>query len=141
VDADRTARPLFAKVQEQAQVTTLILLFLAGMINFLDRSFISIANGFIRRELHLSATQMGGLLSAFSLAYGLTQLPVGPLFDRAGSKRILGTGLTIWSVATVLTGLVTRLSSFLALRVTLGLGRAPFSPYLSRSFASSSPSR
>src|SRR5664279_2662480 len=53
------------------QWTTLSFLLMAGIINFLDRSSLSIANTTIRSELGLSATQIGALLSAFSLAYGL----------------------------------------------------------------------
>ncbi len=47
------------------QVVTLSLLFLAGVINFFDRSSLSIANTTVRAEMHLTATQMGWLLSAF----------------------------------------------------------------------------
>ena len=49
------------------QSITLSLLFLAGLINFFDRSSLSIANNTIRGEMHLTATEMGWLLSAFSL--------------------------------------------------------------------------
>ncbi len=110
------------------QAATLLLLFLAGIVNFLDRSALSIANGSIRHDLHLSATAMGGLLSAFSLAYGLAQLPIGPLLDRMGAKSILGAGLAVWSAATILSGFVSRFSSFLALRILLGAGESPFFP-------------
>ena len=110
------------------QVTTLVLLFVAGMINFLDRSSLSIANSTIRTEMHLDATQMGWLLSAFSLAYGVAQLPLIGLLDRAGTRSVLGAGLAVWSAAQMLTGLVRGLPSFLALRVLLGIGEAPFYP-------------
>ncbi len=53
----------------------LTLLVLGGIVNFLDRSALSIANTTMRGDLHLSATQIGVLLSAFSLAYGLAQIP------------------------------------------------------------------
>ncbi len=102
---------------------TLSLLFLAGVVNFLDRSSLSIANGTIRGELHLNATEMGLLLSAFSLAYGLAQLPLIGLLDRAGTRIILGAGLAIWSTAQMLTGFVRSLPAFLALRVLLARAR------------------
>ncbi len=110
------------------QATTLALLFLAGLVNFLDRSSLSIANSSVRAEMHLSATQMGWLLSAFSLAYGVAQLPLIGLLDRAGTRAILGGGLILWSAAQMLTGLVRGLPGFLALRVLLGVGEAPFYP-------------
>ena len=110
------------------QVITLSLLFLAGVVNFLDRSSLSIANTTIRAEMHLNATQMGWLLSAFSLAYGLAQLPLIGLLDRVGTRSVLGAGLALWSAAQLLTGFVRNFQSFLVLRVLLGAGEAPFYP-------------
>jgi sugar phosphate permease len=110
------------------QAITLSLLFLAGIVNFLDRASLSIANTTVRTEMHLNATQMGWLLSAFSFAYGFAQLPLIGLLDRVGTRFILGGGLILWSAAQLLTGLVHNLSSFLLLRVLLGIGEAPFYP-------------
>jgi MFS family permease len=110
------------------QAITLSLLFLAGMVNFLDRSSLSIANTTIRAELHLNATEMGWLLSAFSLAYGFAQLPLIGLLDRAGTRKVLGAGLILWSTAQMLTGFVQGFRPFLMLRVLLGIGEAPFYP-------------
>ena len=110
------------------QTITLSLLFLAGMVNFLDRSSLSIANTTVRAEMHLNATQIGWLLSAFSLAYGFAQLPLIGLLDRAGTRSVLGAGLVLWSTAQMLTGFVRGLPTFLLLRVLLGAGEAPFYP-------------
>ena len=110
------------------QTITLSLLFLAGIVNFLDRSSLSIANTTVRAEMHWNATQMGWLLSAFSLAYGLAQLPLIGLLDRAGTRLVLGGGLVVWSAAQMLTGFVRNLPEFLAFRVLLGVGEAPFYP-------------
>ncbi len=126
-DHGNTGAPAAAELP-LAHTPTLTLLFLAGILNFLDRSSLSIANGSIRHDLGLSATSMGGLFSAFSLAYGFAQLPIGPLLDRMGARRVLGAGLTIWSVATGITSLVASFSSFLTVRVVLGLGESPFFP-------------
>lgn len=110
------------------QVLTLAMIISAGLVNFLDRSSLSIALGSIRSEMHLSATQIGTLLAAFSLAYGFAQLPAGPMLDRLGAWRVVGAGLGIWSLAQVLTGFVTGMRAFLPLRILLGLGEAPFFP-------------
>lgn len=115
------------------QTLTLALLFLAGLVNFFDRSSLSIANTTVRGDLHLNATEMGWLLSAFSLAYGFAQLPLIGLLDRAGTRVVLGSGLLLWSLAQLLTSFVAGLPSFLALRVLLGIGEAPFYPSAIRS--------
>jgi len=110
------------------QTVTLSLLFLAGIVNFLDRASLSIANTTVRAEMHLNATQMGWLLSAFSFAYGIAQFPLIGLLDRVGTRMVLGSGLVLWSAAQMLTGLVRTLPTFLFLRVLLGTGEAPFYP-------------
>ena len=78
---------------KRIQTTAMILLFFAAVINYLDRSSLSVANLTIREELGLSATQIGVLLSVFSLAYGIAQLPCGPLLDRKGPRIMLGLGM------------------------------------------------
>ncbi len=110
------------------QTITLSLLFLAGVVNFFDRASLSVANTSIRAEMHLSATEMGWLLSAFSLAYGFSQLPLISLLERISVRWVLGLGLGLWSTAQLLTGFVRGLPSFLLLRVLLGAGEAPFYP-------------
>ncbi len=110
------------------QVITLGLLFAAGVVNFFDRSSLSIANTTVRAELHLSGTEMGWLLSAFSFAYGLSQLPLIGLLDRLGTRTVLGAGLAVWSGAQLLTGLVRSFPMFIAFRILLGVGEAPFYP-------------
>ncbi len=107
---------------------TLSFLLMAGVINFLDRTSLSIANTTVRAELGLSATQIGALLSAFSFAYGLAQLPVGPLLDRLGTRIVLGAAMAFWSLAQMATGLVSSFRLFIPLRVGLGVGEAPFVP-------------
>lgn len=107
---------------------TLSLLMAAGLINFLDRSSLSIALTSIRAEMHLTATQVGALASIFSLAYGFAQLPLGPLLDRVGAWRVLGFSLSTWSAAQLCTGLAQGFGAFVPLRVLLGIGEAPFFP-------------
>jgi len=110
------------------QTITLSLLFLAGVVNFFDRASLSVANNTVRAELHLDATQMGWLLSAFSLAYGFSQLPLIGVMRRIGGRWALGGGLGLWSTAQLLTGVVRGLPSFLVFRVLLGVGESPFYP-------------
>jgi MFS transporter, ACS family, L-galactonate transporter len=103
-------------------------LFLAGIVNYLDRTSFSIANTSVRADLGLSGTQIGALLSAFSLAYGVAQLPIGLMLDRIGSRVILAAGMFVWSLAQLATGLVSSFSGFMATRISLGVGEAPMMP-------------
>jgi MFS family permease len=101
------------------------LLVLAGCVNFIDRSAVSIALPAIRSDLHLSAGEAGLLLSAFAWSYAVAQLPAGSLVDRLGAHWALAGALSVWSCVQVASGLVTSLPACIAARVALGLGEAP----------------
>lgn len=113
---------------KRTQIAAVTLLVAAGLVNYLDRSTLSIANHSIREEMHLSASQMGLLLSAFSLPYAIAQLPIGVLLDRLGSRIMLGFGMLIWSVAQLAGGFVQTLNQFFVARFLLGIGEAPQFP-------------
>jgi len=113
---------------KRIQVLAITFLTLAGIVNYLDRSTLSIANHSVSQELGLSASQMGLLLSAFSFAYAFSQLPIGILLDRFGARVMLGLGMFVWSAAQLCGGLVTSLPQFLVARVALGIGEAPNFP-------------
>jgi sugar phosphate permease len=90
----------------RVQASALVLLVIAGTLNYVDRAALSIANPLIREELGLSIADMGLLLSAFLWAYAFSQLPGGALTDRVGPRRLLGLGLFVWSLAQAAAGLV-----------------------------------
>jgi sugar phosphate permease len=115
------ASPRVRRVQRSA----LTMLVVAGTLNYLDRSTLSIANPLIRQELGLSIADMGLLLSAFLWAYAFSQLPGGALVDRVGPHRLLAGGLGIWSLAQAAAGFVTSFWQFSIARVFLGIGEAP----------------
>jgi len=106
----------------------LALLVVSGVINYLDRSTLSIANHQIREDLHLSLGEMGILLSAFSWSYAFAQLPTGILVDKVGPRILLSVGLAIWSIAQACGGFARSLRLFVATRVVLGVGEAPQFP-------------
>lgn len=112
----------------RAQQAALALLVLAGLINSLDRSTLAIANSSITAEMGLTASEMGWLLSAFSLPYAFAQLPMGVLLDRLGARITLGLGILLWSFAQLAGGFVRGLNQLFAARVVLGIGEAPQFP-------------
>src|SRR5436305_15149815 len=66
----------------------LFLMALSVLINYIDRSNLSIAAPLIKDEPGISGTQLGTLLSAFFYTYGLLQIPAGLLVDRSDVKRV-----------------------------------------------------
>ena len=117
------------------QSVGLVLLIIIGVVNYMDRATLSIGNTVISEELSLTKTQMGVLLSAFSLTYAFAQLPAGILLDRFGARRVLTLSLFIWSVAQMLGGFVQTLRGFFVSRLVLGLGEAPQFPAAAKSIA------
>ena len=108
------------------QIFTVLILSISGVINYIDRGSLAIANTTIRTDLGMSATRMGVLLSVFSLAYAISQLPMGVLLDTVGERIVLGAGLFLWSATQAATGLVRGFASFFAARIGLAVGESPF---------------
>jgi len=107
------------------RTTSVTLLVIAGLVNYLDRTAVAVGNPEIRQTLGLSYSQMGLLLSAFAWSYGLAQIPAGALVDRFGPRRVLGIGLVLWSSAQLAAGFVGSIGQFLMARVALGLSESP----------------
>ncbi len=110
----------------------LFLLSLSVLINYIDRSNLSIAAPLIKDELRISASQLGILLSAFFWTYSLMQIPSGWLVDRFDVKWVFATGFFVWSAATAVTGLLHGFAALLIIRVILGLGEAVAFPSYSK---------
>ncbi len=110
------------------QRTALAMLVVAGAVNYIDRATLAVANPLIREELGLSISQMGYLLSAFLWSYAFSQLPTGAMVDKLGPRRLLTIGLSLWSLAQLLGGLVQSFNQFFAARLLLGVGEAPQFP-------------
>ena len=110
------------------QRTALAMLVLAGAVNYIDRATLAVANPLIRDELHLSIADMGYLLSAFLWSYAFAQLPTGAMVDKLGPRLLLSLGLSLWSVAQLLGGLVQSFGQFFSARILLGVGEAPQFP-------------
>ena len=117
------------------QRLALFLLIVIGIVNYMDRATLSIANHAISEELGLTKIHMGYLLSAFSLTYAFLQLPVGAFLDRMGSRILLGFGLLVWSVAQLAGGVVHTFQSLFLTRLVLGAGEAPQFPAAAKSIS------
>src|ERR1700728_2371850 len=118
------ATPRVRSIQRAA----LAMLVLAGVINYIDRATLAVANLLIRQDLGLSIADMGYLLSAFLWAYAFSQLPTGAMVDKLGPRLLLTCGLALWSLAQFLGGLVQGFGQFFGARVLLGVGEAPQFP-------------
>ncbi len=104
----------------------------AGMLNFIDRSSLAIANPLIRADLGLSIAEMGLLLSAFLWSFALFQLPSGAWVDRYGPRRLIAASIVLWSMVQAACGLVTGFWGLAAARIGLGITEGPLLPGMVR---------
>lgn len=111
-----------------------ILALIAGatMLNYLDRTLLSIAAPAMSHELGLSAAMMGLVFSMFSWSYALAQIPGGAILDRFGVRITYAVSLVSWSTFTMLQGAIGSLAALLAVRFGLGAAEAPCFPANSR---------
>jgi len=111
----------------------LALIFLAIVINYIDRGNLSVAAPSIMRDFHISPATMGVLLSAFFWTYGLFQIPAGALVDRFGIRGAYAGAFLIWSLSSAAIALSRGTGDIISLRVVLGLAEA-IAPVASLSF-------
>jgi MFS transporter, ACS family, hexuronate transporter len=100
------------------------LIFLATLINYIDRLTISVLAPVITRDLGLTNTQFGGIITWFLLAYTISQALSGKLYDRVGTKRGFVYSIVLWSIAAISHAFARGLASLSIFRFVLGLGEA-----------------
>src|SRR5262245_57904956 len=106
----------------------LTVLFLVNALNFYDRQILGGVTEPVRRELHLSDTQLGLLSTFFTLIYAAVGLPLGRLADKWKRNRLLSLSLAAWSVLTAASGLAKGYGSLLITRLGVGIGEATCAP-------------
>jgi MFS family permease len=114
--------------EASASTKVAILLCLALLVNYIDRGTISTAAPLIQKQFALSDYSMGWVLSAFFWTYVIFQPINGALADRFGAERVLASGLALWSIATVMTGLSSGLLGLIAFRLVMGASESVFYP-------------
>ncbi|WP_433559668.1 MFS transporter [Pseudonocardia xinjiangensis] len=95
------------------------------IINYIDRSSLSIAMPLISKELHLGAATTGLILSSFGWTYALMQLPGGWLVDKLKPRRVVSASLLGWGIIEGLTGLANGVASLIGMRMLLGVFEGP----------------
>jgi MFS transporter, ACS family, D-galactonate transporter len=93
-------------------------------INYIDRSAVSVSLPFMTEDFHLTPTEQGLILSAFSWTYALMQIPAGRLIDKFGERVMFGASVLVWSLFTAATAGVSSFAALLGLRLGLGIGEA-----------------
>jgi MFS family permease len=129
------------RVRGRVRPTAVVLGLLCVMylITYVDRVNIATAASAIQREMGLSNTKLGLVLSAFAYPYLLFQVFGGWVGDRFGPRTTLFLCGVIWAGATILTGLSNGLLMLFLVRVLLGVGEGATFPVATRAMQSWTP--
>jgi predicted MFS family arabinose efflux permease len=104
------------------------ILFAINILNFYDRHVPGALVEPMRKEFHLTDTQVGLLSSVFIWLYAIVGLPLGWVADRWSRKKLLAAGVVVWSSLTALAALATSYPMLVFSRLGVGLGEAACAP-------------
>jgi MFS family permease len=107
---------------------SVVVLFAINILNFYDRHVPGALVEPMRKEFHLTDTQIGLLGSAFIWIYAIVGVPLGRIADSASRKKLLALGVVIWTALTASAGLATSYTVLLFSRVGVGIGEAACAP-------------
>jgi MFS family permease len=99
-----------------------------NLLNYMDRWVAASVGPSIEKDLGISDPQFGLLGTAFLLVYAIAAVPFGYWGDRGTRKRVIATGVAIWSVATLVTGFARTFAQLFLSRAVVGIGEASYFP-------------
>jgi predicted MFS family arabinose efflux permease len=115
-------------VKSPAAGPALAVLFLVNVLNFYDRQALSAVLEPLRHEFQLTDTQLGGLVTMFTVVFALAGLPLGRLADTSRRKPLLALGIAAWTGLTALGGVAVSYAMLLVTRLGVGIGEAVCTP-------------
>jgi ACS family D-galactonate transporter-like MFS transporter len=135
-----STRTAYSSIQAQAQAQPatrsryfiMVLLFVTVVINYLDRSNLSIAAPHLAQDLNIDPVHMGLILSAFGWTYAAMQIPGGWLVDKVSPRVLYPIAIALWSLATIGLGFVGSFVGLVILRLAVGALEAPAYPINNR---------
>ncbi|MBI5385406.1 MAG: MFS transporter [Verrucomicrobia bacterium] len=100
------------------------LLFLAAVLNYVDKNTLALLAPTIQRDLNLNDQDYANIQNAFQVAYTIALLASGAIVDKLGPRLSLALFVGWWSLANVFTSLARSVTSLSVFRFLLGLGEA-----------------
>ncbi|WP_175709376.1 MFS transporter [Burkholderia ambifaria] len=140
-DSAPAAAAAFTAPPSRKRLIILALLFVTVVINYLDRSNLSIAAPALFKELHIDPVRAGLVFSAFGWTYALMQIPGGWLVDKVSPRALYAGALALWSAATLLLGFAGSFVGLVVLRLAVGALEAPAYPINNRVVTTWFPTR
>lgn len=104
--------------------SVMFMVFLIVTVSYLDRTNLSVAAPTLQKELNLTPTELGLILSAFSWSYALAQIPAGMIAAWAKPRRTYLWAMWLWCLLLIATTTATSFGAWIAFRIPFGLAEA-----------------
>jgi MFS transporter, Spinster family, sphingosine-1-phosphate transporter len=111
---------------EQARL--LAVLALINFVNFADRQVLNPLIPLLRAHFNISDAQLGSLQMVLLVVLAVASIPFGLLADRFNEPKIIATGVLVWSVAAIGSGLAPTFALLFLARGMVGIGEAAYAP-------------
>jgi len=115
------------QVTKGQAASILIVMTVLYLINYADRSILSVVLQQIKVSLNISDTELGVVQSVFSVGVGLLTIPIAWVVDRWSRRKAIAIMALLWSAATFATGLAKNFVGLVIARGFVGLGEDGFS--------------
>jgi MFS transporter, ACS family, hexuronate transporter len=119
----------------------IVLLFLAAVLNYIDRQTLSALAPTIQTDLDMNDQQYANVINIFLIAYTFAYLISGRIADKIGTRVSLFLFVGWWSVFNMLTAVARGVTSLGFYRFGLGLGEAGVWPAASKAVAEWFPAK
>ena len=117
------------------------LIFLATLINYVDRQTVSVLKKSITDDLGLSNPEYAAIQNSFLIAYAISQMLSGRLYDAVGTRVGFTISIVVWSIAAAAHAAASSALSFGFWRFVLGFGEAGNWPGAAKAIAEWFPAR
>ncbi|MDX6411121.1 MAG: hypothetical protein QOE91_637, partial [Gaiellaceae bacterium] len=106
----------------------LVVIVAAQFMVILDIAIVNVALPSIKSDLHFPEASLQWVISAYAILFGGFLLLGGRLADMLGRRRLFMTGLTLFTLSSLLCGFAWSEGSLIAFRAVQGLGGALLAP-------------
>src|SRR5258706_16173590 len=100
------------------------LIFLATIINYIDRQTVSVLKTSISTDLGLSNADYAAVQNSFLIFYGISQMVSGRIYDIIGTRLGFTGSIILWSLAAIAHSVARTAGAFRLWRGVLGFGEA-----------------
>ncbi len=119
----------------------IVLLFVAAVLNYIDRQTLSALAPTIQEDLEMDDQQYANIINIFLIAYTVAYLISGRIADKIGTRASLFLFVAWWSIANMLTAAARGVTSLGVYRFALGLGEAGIWPAASKAVSEWFPAK